>query len=126
MIKRKGWVSNSSSSSFIISTRENQSLKVMVEMDLASCIDQTFTTIEEVEKYIIYQHGWGDTTLKEVLEDSEYVTEQYEDMIKAIDKGEVIHILTGSSEDYDSPVGSYLYNNGVKGFQDINVIDEGE
>jgi hypothetical protein len=126
MIKRKGWVSNSSSSSFIISTKENKSLKVMVEMDLSKCVEETLTTKEEVEKYVIYQHGWGDTTLKEVLKDSEYIEEQYNDMIKAIDNCEVVYVLSGSSDDYDDPVGSYLYNNGVKGFQGINVIDEGE
>jgi hypothetical protein len=98
----------------------------MVEMDLSKCIDKTLKTKEEVDKYIMDQHGGGGHTLKEVLDDDEYVKEQYNKIIKAIDKGEVVYMLSGSSEDYDNPVGTYLYNNGLKGLQNINIIEDGD
>jgi hypothetical protein len=122
---RQGWVSNSSSSSFIISAQEDTTLKVMVEMDLSKCIDKTLKTKEDVEKYIISQHGWSNKPLKEVLEE-DYVREQYDGMVGAVKSGDIVYVLSGSSDDYDNAPGTYLYNNGLKGLQNINIIEDGD
>jgi len=123
---RNGWVSNSSSSSFIISAKEEVNLKVMVEMDLSKCIDQTLKTKADVEKFILARHGWGDTPLKEVLEEGDYITDSYESMLESIERGDNVYILSGSSDDYDNAPGTYLYNNGLKGLQNVTIIDDGE
>lgn len=125
MKTRNGWVSNSSSSSFIISKKGEMNFKVMVEMDFKDCINTTLKTKEEVETYIIDEYCWRDRTIEDVFEDEPYVEEQYKSMIKAIDNNETVYVLSGSSEDYDG-AGMYLYHNGLQGFKDINIIEDGE
>lgn len=125
MKRRAGFVSNSSSSSFIISKKEDKELKVMVEMDLSKCVDKKLKTKKEVDEYILDRYGWN-CTLQEVLDDEEYVAEIYHEMLAAIDRGEVVYELSGSSEDYAGP-GSYLYYTGtLKGFEDLTVIRDGD
>lgn len=118
---RNGFVSNSSSSSFIISKKDEGPLKIMVEMDLSNCIDLQIKTKEELDAYILDEYSWEGDSLSEIFKENPWAEEQYNNMLKVLENGEIIYKLSGSSEDYDGP-GSYLYNSGLKGLKDINII----
>ena len=50
MKKRQGFVSNSSSSSFIIATNGNSKIKMEVDIDLEHYADTTLTTIKKLDE----------------------------------------------------------------------------
>ncbi len=109
---RSGFVSNSSSSSFVISAKKNADLKVTVEISLTP--DNVLETEADLEEYILNEYGTSDQTLKQLLEDNEteYVSEQYEQYLKEIKKGNVIYIGSVASDD-GSPGSNMLYEQGI-------------
>lgn len=103
---RHGFISNSSSSSFIIAIRNINSeienlpnwAKKVVNSLLNSLQVETITNKEELEKYIIDRHGF-DETLEELLEDDFYAKDLYGVMLKAIESGYMIKDIEVDSND---------------------------
>lgn len=119
---RNGFVSNSSSSSFIISKKGSIDKKVTiaVEVDLSDFVSETFTTKEEVIEHIKDEYCYGGYSLEKMFEDEPYVKEQYDNMMAAIERGEVIYKGLFSSE--GEPVEAFLCDHGLPS-GDYNVIE---
>lgn len=99
---RNGFVSNSSSSSFVIATAPRDDEKLVVKIDLSSCVEFVVRNEEELNNYFIKEHGWGSkTTLEALFEDDEYLKEQYDEYLGLINSGKQLFIGSGSSEDSD-------------------------
>ena len=106
---RSDFVTNSSSSSYVIAFKDVpkldketvakypilKSLNNIVEKILLAGGDygettrgEICSTKAEVEKYLIEQYGYaGRNTIEALLDDDEYVADQYGEVISAIDKG---------------------------------------
>ena len=91
---RSGFVSNSSSSSFIVAS-DSDDLTATVKINLKSLIRRVFSTKEDVLKF--YFHDYGYESMEEFQEDtSTYKT--YEAIIKAIESGKKVYQGLASSE----------------------------
>jgi len=120
MKKRNGFVSNSSSSSFIISGVKD--CKMNIEVDLNSLSEQVITNLDELDQYFLeeYCDARGDS-LEKVLEEN-YVKEEYNKAKEALSNGKTIFVGQVSSEDCDNPIGIYLYMWGFKNAKGMEVI----
>jgi hypothetical protein len=124
MKTRMGFVSNSSSSSFIVAGDKNNSkLTMMIEVDLEDFSEKVITTISELNEYIVSEYGWadddGDTAAK-IIENGDFSGETYAKMIHQLDMGKVIYVgsvYTSSGE----AIEEYVANNGF-GKTDNNFI----
>ena len=121
MKTRLGFVSNSSSSSFVISTKGRApKIKVTLEVDLASLTAVTLRTVEDVRKYFIECYGCGPNTSISSPEDlSDYWAKDYGEgsrerftgFCEAIKRGETVYVCEVANDDgntlsrmiYDSP-----------------------
>jgi hypothetical protein len=103
---RLGFVSNSSSSSFIITTANKKKLKtkITIEVDFNKFIDKSFNNKKDFIGHIKECYGLEE---KEMLEDSDYIK-----VIKAIENGETAYIGEVAS-DNENPLETYLYENGL-------------
>lgn len=123
---RNGFVSNSSSSSFIIGVKNFEGIKnENIPSWIAKLLDKVFSsvmngeqikTIEALDKYIMDQYGWGEDTLESVLDDDEYVKTQYDKMAMAIRNG---YIAIKHNVDYSDQSLS-------EGFSSLPKEDQGE
>lgn len=113
---RNGFVSNSSSSSFIVAAkdRKHTKIKITIEVDLSKFVPQyckskpIATTVEELRE-IFREHF----DFEEGAEDCEFFKGKFNAARKAIEKGEVIIVGSFSDED-DDPIGAFLCENGIK------------
>ena len=99
---RKGFVSNSSSSSFVVSgKREDMKCKITIEVDLSQYSDDIIETKEELynsELSELVREGFLDLSMKE-LED-------------IIDNGDII--IDGRFSDEDDALEATLCHNGME------------
>lgn len=97
---RTGFVSNSSSSSFILPYNKDLTVSITVD-DLIGIIDnadessveEPLHTVDDVNKYFIEQYGFGDQTIEDLLKE-EYYQEKYDELIEIINRGQ--SVLVGS------------------------------
>lgn len=99
---RSGFVSNSSSSSFIVACddKSKTTITISFEVDIQSYADRAITTIEELNGY--YDEEWGDREWK------------YEECRRAIEAGKTVLIGSFTDETLDS-MEAFLCNNGLEG-----------
>jgi hypothetical protein len=102
---RSGFVSNSSSSSFIIAVKDEDNTKVSItfEVDLSAYADKPISTIEDLNKYFDYDRSW-----------------KYEECRKAIENGKTILIGRFSDECTDSEE-TFLCYNGIPDQDNKNI-----
>lgn len=114
MKMRSGFVSNSSSSSFIIATEPGKGAPtITVTMSLESVITETFKTKEELDKHILQDYGWGDNpTIESILEEESYIKGWYNASVKALEEGKVVYKGWGNSDEPD-PVAQFIYARGL-------------
>lgn len=115
---RSVFVSNSSSSSFIVGCKPGKTkIKLTIEVDLSRHGD-VLKTEEEVKKHIKEELGWRECDL---VEDG-YAAEWYEEMMKQIKAGN--HVIAGSFSSEGDPLDQFLCDNGLNDIEseDINVI----
>lgn len=116
---RNGFVSNSSSSSFIISAEKSKEkkFKIFIEMDISNLIDLIVTTEEELKDAFIEQYSLSyyfkeeDTPFLDVLED-EGLLEEYEQCLEELKQGKEVIFLSASSDDYEG-ASQYIHYNGL-------------
>ena len=126
MKTRTGFVSNSSSSSFVIGSKTPK-VKIVVELDLEEFCEKSIKTKEElIEYYISEVDAYCCKNLSEYFE-YKGKKEAYDKAFKEIEKGNVVYIIEASSENYDNPIERVLYDNGFTGLQvssDVTIIEE--
>lgn len=106
---RTGFVSNSSSSSFIISAKTKGALKdieLKVVIDLNKFVHKKITTLAE---------------LAEVQSDYGYDEKTLEKMVKEIEKGNTVFVGSFSNEDGE-PLSDFLCYNGLPPVENITII----
>ena len=122
---RNGFVSNSSSSSFIVSCKDKKSAKIKVELevDLYHHAKSKITTLSELDKYYIKQYGWDKkNTIEAIFEDEDgYFKEDYIKAKKAIKRGEIVLFCSFSNES-DEPVSQLLCDMGIEKFCDGKLV----
>lgn len=123
---RKGFVSNSSSSSFVVAVDNDTSTKITLsmEIDLAD-YGHVLNTVEELDNYYLKEYVYGLNTIEEWLkdEDDSWMHEQYKKSKKAIEDGKKV-LIGWFSDDGDNAVESMLCNSGLRGIVegDVEII----
>lgn len=108
---RYGFVSNSSSSSFIVSAKKGKTPTVIIEIELPT--DKIIETVKQLDEHFMEHWGSGQKTIQELLDDEgEYVTDQYNNCLKEIKKGNVIHFGTVANNSGNSAE-EMLYDRGL-------------
>lgn len=140
---RSDFVTNSSSSSFVIAYRTDTEIdeetakkypfvklypKLIEALINAvdycdTCVADVFTTQEEYDKYFIDRYGWKNQTVKEIIEDDEYYRREYEEASKYLAEG--YSIMCKRVSNSDSSLDSFIktLSDGNDGFI---VIEGGE
>ena len=109
---RNGFVSNSSSSSFVVACIPNQPL--IIEIDLLKYGDKDkINTVEELDVY--FNDNWG-----EDWKEHKSSFNKYNKMLTVIQSGKQIVRITGSNEDRD-PISQFIYYGGINNV----VVSEG-
>jgi hypothetical protein len=110
---RKGFVSNSSSSSFIIASDvPKEELAITYTFRLEPLIEDTLETEEEITEYIIERWGYrGCETLQAILDDSRYAGTAYRKMMSAFQEGKVVYIGRVANDDVNT-VSQMIYEDG--------------
>lgn len=134
MKKRFGFVSNSSSSSFIISSKEPiTKLSVVIEVDLSKMSNfENICTLEELNIYMKNQYLYKKATDEELnneLNDYPHINEIYQSLKSKIDSGETITCFSASN-DSGSSLEEYFYDYGFQNCiiqnKDIKFIKKGD
>jgi len=110
---RRGFISNSSSSSFILaSDRPLEDITVTVSMKLDTIVEDQLKTKRELDNFILDEYDWrGERTLEEVLASDDELKAIYEKMTQLINEGKTILVGVVSSED-DNALSAIIYNEG--------------
>ena len=119
MKTRQGFVSNSSSSSFIVSVPKGSSgkVEVTIEVDLSDFSYARIASQKELDRHLVDRYG-------DVSSPNEYYLELYRKMSAAIQNGR--EVLCGSFQSDDgNPVETFLCNNGLElpTDREVQVID---
>ena len=121
---RTGFVSNSSSSSFIVATKGDTPLvaELRIEVNLKPMIHSSISTIEELEEYIKDEHGYEYENLKQLLENDDYVRRIYDKAKPLVENGYTIHL--GSASDEEDAEEAFICDQGLEGniVEDNNMI----
>ena len=104
---RTSFVTNSSSSSFVIAYKDFPEIDretldkypllkhykkliekiLFTEDNLDTTEGEVCCTKEELDEYMLDNYGWRNSTLEEILEDDDYLTNLYNDALKYIEDG---------------------------------------
>jgi N6-adenosine-specific RNA methylase IME4 len=120
---RSGFISNSSSSSFIVAVDGNDStITITTKVDLKDMTESICRTVDELTEYFMETYSYGrHNSIEKFLNDPEdrWFAEQYMTAKKAIEDGKTV--LIGSFDSCGSPVESMLCDSGLNGMVDENI-----
>jgi len=111
---RTGFVSNSSSSSFVISVDKTDEIpKASIEMSIDE-ISKTISTIEELDHYFIEEHGSYHkkyTSVEELFTEDykDYLREEYIKYKDELESGKMLFMGRCANDD-DNPLSAAMYN----------------
>ena len=111
---RNGFVSNSSSSSFVLAVNkgENPKLTIQLEVDLSKYEEEWFMNLTQYENWLLNEYIFK--TIDELLRcGSKYMINQYTQAKAAFESGKVL-VMGSVGSDYDDPIALLLYENGIK------------
>jgi len=117
---RNGFVSNSSSSSFIIAAPKGKEMKILVEIDLSELSEQKINSKEELLG--VFEEVYGANTESKIKEE-EYLWNWYQKALKAIEEGKIVYCGCVGNES-DNPAELFIYNNGIGKTKDIEIIKD--
>jgi len=121
---RNGFVSNSSSSSFILATpkgKKGLKTKLTIEIDLEKMARFKITTKEELLKMYKDNYGYDEDEIKE----NEWCWKEYQKSLKAIEKGKIVYYCRVSND--AGVLEDVIYKEGlnvVELEEDIEIINE--
>ena len=121
---RNSFVSNSSSSSFIVAYKRGEKPTVTVDIDLTAIAGtQRLKTEKDVINYFLEYSGY--TTIEELSEEDDYTVENLEACLAAIKRGEWILVgdVSNESDDEDEMV---LFNRGIRNLKHGKMIQDCE
>lgn len=114
---RNGFVSNSSSSSFIIaaSKETNTKIKIEIEKDISELSDEEIKTIDALNGYFVDQYGYDWDCIEDMmkLDNNNETKKSYLKCKRVINAGGTIFVGSLANDNGDD-IESYLYNNGIK------------
>ena len=122
---RSGFVSNSSSSSFILaSDKQLDEMTITVTFKLGSIVEETLKTKDDVYRYAFNRWVWGDKSLEETFQKDPDSKSMYEAALKAIEEGKTV--FTGSSSNVGYGIAEQmLFDQGFsEQNEDLIVIEE--
>jgi hypothetical protein len=112
---RNGFVSNSSSSSFIVAVEGTTKVDLVLQVDLKKFTDKTLTTEEEIKDYFNYEYTY------EMGDKDPTIMKRYRKCVEAVKAGK--KILIGSFSSDGEPVEQYLCEAGIpKRSPDLEII----
>jgi len=123
---RSGFVSNSSSSSFIVAMDSRTQTKVTftIDFDFAK-YGETFKTIEDLNLYYLKEWIYDHKTIDEWVEDDRdsLAISQYKQAKQAIQNGKTV-VLGWFSDQEGDPIEAMLCDSGLKGIvnDDVEII----
>ena len=114
---RQCYVSNSSSSSFIVACKPNKTtITLSIEVDLSTHGDTTITTKKELLNYF---NEYRVVKSEEEILNDEYEVENYTTMLAELEKGNVVIVGSFSSE--GDPLDQFLCDRGLQGLSGDGV-----
>ena len=121
---RNGFVTNSSSSSFIVAAKTNNDKTLAVVLDAISkncdgyetCEGRIIGSVEELNGYYIKNFDDRALTIKDILKENEYLEEYYNKMKDYIEKGYVILVKEIGYSDNAMKVLIYELNKKIEDF----------
>lgn len=126
---RMGFVSNSSSSSFIVSGKKGKDkAMVAIIIDMKELSNGIVETLDELNAAIVWEYGYGEAdNVETILAKDWFDRKVYEELVKEIENGNVVYFGSVSTED-DGIAQMYVANNGFGDLgPDFKVIqDAGE
>jgi len=108
---RNGFVSNSSSSSFMItSNRNKKDIRIRIDVSIGDLVERVIETKDDLIEYFQDEYYFNPSMITEDSKYSKLEMKQYNNMLENyINKGKKIMIV-GISND-ESPISSFLYYN---------------
>jgi len=128
---RNGFVSNSSSSSFIVAIEKGKTKgKVKFEIDLENYVGsygRRLKTQKELDDYFLSEYVYDCDTIEEFLKrgEDEYEVELYNKCLPELLKGK--EILFGRFSSEGEVVEEFLHNNGLSNIEfenDVTIIED--
>ena len=118
---RTGFVSNSSSSSFIISRPKDSKASMTVEIDLEDFCNDIITTMQELDDYFLSEYSYK--TISGMLTDDEHCKKLYNKCWASIQDGNEVMIGRVSSDGGDV-LSNLIYDTGITNLNDgVKLID---
>lgn len=116
---REGFVSNSSSSSFIVAS--NKEPKVFVEINLADISEKIYTK-EQLDDYFVHYFYFylEENNIENIITDPDFEIEIYQKCLEEVNKGNIVYI--GDVSSFDIGIGSYIYDHGLSESPSYKII----
>jgi len=119
---RQGFVSNSSTSSFVVAVNDDSSTSITltVKINLAD-YGQLLKSQKELDEYIVDEYCCG-ATLEEFLDDDSWIKEKYDAALNAIESGKVV-IWGSFTNECSEPEEALLCSKGLRGFVNDKKVE---